>query len=104
MFLGNRKKNQDRKRSQGVDGANEDDVYVGAYGTFEGILLLRRQLRQTQKGALCLSLANLVLLCALLCCFLLRPEPVYFGMSRDMKLLPMTPLSEPILNEAALKN
>ena len=45
-----------------------------------------------------------VLLCALLCCFWLRPEPVYFGMSRDMKLLPMTPLSEPILNEAALKN
>ena len=104
MFLGNRKKDQDLKRAQGVDRANEDDVYVGAYGTFEGILLLRRQLRQTQKGALCLSLANLVLLCALLCCFLLRPEPVYFGMSRDMKLLPMTPLSEPILNEAALKN
>lgn len=107
MFFGNKRNDQDKKRSQrvgGVDRANEDDVYVGAYGTFEGILLLRRQLRQTQKGALCLSLANLVLLCALLCCFLLRPEPVYFGMSRDMKLLPMTPLSEPILNEAALKN
>ena len=104
MFLGNRKKDPDRKRAQEGDRANEDDVYVGACGTFEGILSLRRQLRQTQKGALCLSLANLVLLCALLCCFLLRPEPVYFGMSRDMKLLPMTPLSEPILNEAALKN
>lgn len=107
MFFGNKRNDQDKKRSQrvgGVDRANEDDVYVGAYGTFEGILSLRRQLRQTQKGALCLSLANLVLLCALLCCVLLRPEPVYFGMSRDMKLLPMTPLSEPILNEAALKN
>ena len=105
MFFGKKRDERplDRDREQrGIQ--NEDNVYVGAAGTFEGILSLRRQLRQMQKGALCLSLANLVLLCALLCCFWLRPEPVYFGMSRDMKLLPMTPLSEPILNEAALKN
>ena len=52
MFFGNKRNDQDKKRSQsvgGVDRANEDDVYVGAYGTFEGILSLRRQLRQTQS-------------------------------------------------------
>lgn len=48
--------------------------------------------------ALCLSLAgNAVLL-------LTEKEPVYFGLNQQMALLPMHPLSEPMVNEAALKS
>ncbi len=101
------KKGTGRQQARGAQNASacqDEALLPGALGTLEGIFSLRRQLRSLQKGILCLAAANLVLLAAFLCCLLMRPEPVYFGMSRDMKLLPMTPLSKPILSEAALKN
>ncbi len=69
-----------------------------------GLARTRQALRTAQKTCLVLSLAALVSLCAFLVTLLARPAPVYFGMSTDMKLLPMTPLSEPVLTDAALKN
>ena len=70
----------------------------------EGLGEARRALRQAQKLCLILGLASLVSLSGFLGAVLLRPAPVYFGMSQDMKLLPMTPLSEPVLSDPALKN
>lgn len=69
-----------------------------------GLERTRQALRSAQKTCLVLSLAALVSLAAFLVTLLARPAPVYFGMSSDMKLLPMTPLSEPMLTDAALKN
>ncbi len=79
-------------------------LFSQAGETLESLLFLKTSLRRTQKGACTLALANLLLLCTVLVLLLVRPAPVYFGMSQDMKLLPMTPLSEPVMNEPALKN
>ncbi len=70
----------------------------------EGLAETHQALRQAQKACLALSLVSLLSLSAFLLTLMLRPDPVYFGMSRDMKLLPMTPLSQPMLTDAALKN
>lgn len=48
--------------------------------------------------ALCLSLAGNVAL------LLTEKEPVYFGLNQEMALLPMHPLSEPMVTDAALKS
>lgn len=72
--------------------------------TLESLLFLKSALRRTQKCALFLACTSLVLLILVLVLFFVRPAPVYFGMSQDMKLLPMTPLSQPVMNEPALKN
>lgn len=84
----------------------EAPVYPGwgAEATFESLFTLRASLRNAQKTAFCLAIANMALLGLCLVLLLVRPQPVYFGMSQEMKLLPMTPLSEPIMNETALKN
>lgn len=48
--------------------------------------------------ALCISLtANVVLLVT-------EKEPVYFGLNEEMALLPMRPLSDPMVNDASLKS
>lgn len=77
---------------------------AGALGCAESLVSLRRALRSAQKTGLVLALANVLCFAALCVTLLTRPEPVYFGMSQEMKLLPMTPLSAPIMNEASLKN
>lgn len=76
----------------------------GAEEVFVSLSCYRSALRSAQK--LCLILAGFAAagLITGLCAVLARPEPVYFGMSQDMKLLPMTPLDKPVMNEAALKN
>ncbi len=76
----------------------------GAEITAESLSFWRQSLRTAQQAVLVLASLTAVCLTALLVSLLCRPDPVYFGMSRDMKLLPMTPLSEPVLSEAALKN
>lgn len=70
----------------------------------EGLERTRQALRTAQKTCLVLSCAALLSLGAFVVTLLARPAPVYFGMSSDMKLLPMTPLSEPMMTDAALKN
>ncbi len=69
-----------------------------------GLAETRQSLRLAQKACLVLSCICLLSLSAFVVTLLVRPDPVYFGMSRDMKLLPMTPLSQPMLTDAALKN
>lgn len=83
------------KERQTSDGAGE---------VFASLAYYKSALRASQK--LCLVLAALACfgLAAGLAAVLLKPDPVYFGMSQDMKLLPMTPLDRPVMNEAALKN
>lgn len=76
---------------------------TGALGVLENIDELRGALQRSQKTTLALAIGlvvGLVLIAALL---LIRPKPVYFGMTEEMQLLPMTPLSEPLMNDAALK-
>ncbi len=76
----------------------------GAEEVLSDLLSLRASLRRAQKSQLLLALSCLLSLSALLLSLVLRPAPVYFGMSQDMRLLPMTPLSEPVMNEPALKS
>ncbi len=76
----------------------------GALGVAESLGDLRQALRRAQLTCLVLAAVTMVSLLALPLCLWLRADPVYFGMSQDMKLLPLTPLSRPILNESALKN
>lgn len=86
-------------------GLPEADVpLAGALGCADALVSLRRALRSAQKTALVLALTNILCLAALCITLMNRPDPVYFGMSQEMKLLPMTPLSAPIMNEARLKN
>lgn len=85
-------------------GQNPGVPACGAEEVFVSLSCYRSALRSAQK--LCLILAGFAAagLITGLCAVLARPEPVYFGMSQDMKLLPMTPLDKPVMNEAALKN
>lgn len=85
-------------------GQNPGVPACGAEEVFVSLSCYRSALRSAQK--LCLILAGFAAagLITGLCAILARPEPVYFGMSQDMKLLPMTPLDKPVMNEAALKN
>lgn len=90
-------------------GPGETDVEFvippyGAEACAQSLTVYRRALRGAQKTALLLALVDGLLLVLVLVLALSRPEPVYFGMSQDLKLLPMTPLSEPVMNEAALKS
>lgn len=76
---------------------------TGAVDVVENIAYYRNALKKSQKTNIILSLVlviSLVLNCALA---LIRPKPVFFGMTEEMRLLPMTPLSEPLMNDAALK-
>ncbi len=97
-----------RKRSGGAQPAADGAAIVwpdwGADEVAESLGSLRLALRRAQQTCLLLGGLSLVTVPALLLVLWLRPGPVYFGMSQDMKLLPMTPLSRPVLNEPALKN
>ena len=78
-------------------------VFSGAAGVAQSLASLKEALRASQKACLAAACSSLVL--ALGCAALLaaRPEPVYFGMSEDMKLLPMVPLDRPVMGDAAVK-
>ena len=76
----------------------------GAARVAESVGYYREALRSAQKATLTLAAVSAICLTAALAAILLREPPVYFGMGQDMTLLPMVPLSEPILNESALKN
>lgn len=76
----------------------------GIPGVLEAISYLKKNSAQMLKImiimgiALCVSLAGNVIL------LLAEKEPVYFGLNHEMALLPMHPLSEPLVNDAALKS
>lgn len=79
-------------------------VNSAAHRTMESLYWYKDSFRKSQRlnmllGAiLAISLiGNAILLVA-------RPAPVLIGMSSDMRLLPITPLSEPLMNDPSLKN
>jgi intracellular multiplication protein IcmL len=76
---------------------------TGAPGVVENIGYYRSALQRSQKTNIILSavLAFCIVACGLL--VFIRPKPVYFGMTESMQMLPITPLSEPLMNDAALK-
>lgn len=76
----------------------------GAVRVAASIGYYRDALRSALRTNLVLAGIALLCLACALTAVLLREPPVYFGMGQDMKLLPLVPLSEPILNESALKN
>ena len=82
-------------RTGNLADSGADLPLAGALGCAESLVSLRRALRSAQKTGLVLALANVLCFAALCVTLLTRPEPVYFGMSQEMKLLPMTPLSAP---------
>jgi len=79
------------------------DELVPALGVMGSIFDLNRKAASMLRiimimgGALCLSLMlNIGLIIS-------EKPPVYFGLSQDMTLLPMHPLSEPMVDDSALK-
>ena len=78
----------------------------GGSETMESIFYYRGALKKSQKTNLLLSILAVTLFLACICCMLalVHQKPVYFGMTENMELLPMTPLSEPFMNDAALKS
>jgi hypothetical protein len=78
-------------------------ITAGMADVVETIAHLRRSLRRSQLANLACGATALVLLVVCLALLLFRPRPVYFALDQDMQLLPMTPLSEPLVNDAALE-
>ena len=82
---------------------SEQTSKTGVVDVLENIWFFKNALKKSQKTnmILCAVLAiSISLNCALA---LIRPKPVYFGMTEEMQLLPMIPLSQPVMNDAALK-
>ncbi|MDR1856632.1 MAG: DotI/IcmL family type IV secretion protein [Desulfovibrio sp.] len=76
----------------------------GLAETVEHIHWYRDALKKSQKTTIALAASVTILLAIIGGLVLLRPGPVYFGMTAEMQLLPMHPLSEPLMNDAALKS
>jgi intracellular multiplication protein IcmL len=79
-----------------------------AYGsdeTMESIGFYRDLAKKSHKIIMMLSgaLAILAIICLVQVFVWIQPKPVYFGMTESMELLPMTPMDEPLMNDAALK-
>ena len=89
--------------SGGAGGGLDACVFTGAPGVAQHLASLKEALRGAQKACLALSCLSLVLGAGCAALLLARPEPVYFGMSEDMKLLPMVPLDRPVMGDAAVK-
>jgi intracellular multiplication protein IcmL len=76
---------------------------AGLLGTMENIAGLRISLKKSQKTNIALSVALVIAVTLVAALALIRPKPVYFGMTEQMQLMPMIPLSEPLMNDAAIK-
>ena len=94
-------------RAAGISPAGQDSpetcVFTGAPGVAQSLATLKEALRASQKACLAVSCLSLVLGLGCAALLLARPAPVYFGMSEDMKLLPMVPLDRPVMGDAAVK-
>lgn len=80
------------------------DNLGGAQNTMESLSWYRDTAQKSQKLNILLSLILLLSLTANGLLLFFRPAPVYFGMTADLRLLPMPPLSSPIMSDAALKS
>lgn len=80
------------------------DTTSGAAQTMESLLWYRENSKGQQKTIFLLALfLGISLICNILQVSL-RPEPRYFGMTADLRLMPMPTLSTPIMTDAALKS
>lgn len=77
---------------------------TGAAYVFESITYLKESSAKMLKIIFCLGIALIVSLAGNALQFFMEKEPVYFGLNEEMALLPMHPLHEPMVNEAALKS
>ncbi len=76
----------------------------GSMEISESIAYYKSALRSAQKMCLIMGCISAFCIVSMTVSLVSKEPPIYFGMSQDMKLLPMVPLSKPILNDTALKN
>jgi intracellular multiplication protein IcmL len=97
---------QDRSRGKApkVQPLSQEQVMQGMADVVENVSLYRRALRSSQRSNFICVCLLAVLLAACIVLAMTRPKPVYFGMSQEMTLLPMVPLNEPLVSDAALES
>lgn len=76
---------------------------VPALGVMESIGDLRRKAQSMLKIVMVMGITLILSIGLNIWLITTDKEPVYFGVSQDMTLLPMHPLSEPLVNDSALK-
>lgn len=76
---------------------------TGAQQTMESVSWYRQAAQKGQRLNILLGLMLLMSLTTNGLQLFFRPVPVYFGMTADLRLLPMPPLSSPVMSDAALK-
>lgn len=81
----------------------KNEESVGMLGVTESISYLRMNAKNMLKIILILGLTLSISLTGNVVLLMTEKEPVYFGLNQEMALLPMYPLSEPMVNDSALK-
>lgn len=75
----------------------------GALDAMHSLAWYRTEFQKSQKLCLVLAASLLFSLAGNGALLFVRPAPVYFGMTSDLRLMPMPSLNEPIMSEAGLK-